>query len=101
MQAFRPDEAVDIGHTSDGYFVGWNKAGEYLHYTVAPSKDSKRQPQTADILWGRFGREVLGFVFLPLMYMGGRFFFLLTRLNQSRNDEQQVRDVCHLGNPLG
>eukprot|EP00904_Undaria_pinnatifida_P012522 jgi/Undpi1/83/HiC_scaffold_1.g00083.m1 len=36
---FRPDEAVDIGSTADGYYVGWNKVGEYLQYTVMLSTD--------------------------------------------------------------
>eukprot|EP00904_Undaria_pinnatifida_P012300 jgi/Undpi1/81/HiC_scaffold_1.g00081.m1 len=36
---FRPDEAVDIGSTADGYYVGWNKYGEYLQYTVMLSTD--------------------------------------------------------------
>lgn len=34
MQAFRADEGVDIAEDGSGYTVGWNRAGEYMRYTV-------------------------------------------------------------------
>lgn len=33
-QAFRTEEAVDIVEDGSGYTVGWNRAGEYMRYTV-------------------------------------------------------------------
>lgn len=41
-QAFRTDESVDVGSIDDGgFFVGWVKEGEFLHYTVDVLEDGK------------------------------------------------------------
>lgn len=34
IQAFRTEEAVDIVEDGSGYTVGWNRANEYMRYTV-------------------------------------------------------------------
>lgn len=43
IQAFRTDESVDVGSTRGGYYVGWMKTGEFLHYTVNVLSDGKIQ----------------------------------------------------------
>lgn len=45
MQEFRPDEGVDIAQDGSGYTVGWNRAGEYMRYTVDVDEAGKPLPE--------------------------------------------------------
>lgn len=47
IQAFRTEEGVDIAEDGSGYTVGWNRAGEYMRYTVEVDYTGKHRTNAA------------------------------------------------------